>query len=189
MLGPATKMVWALSGPGGPNCGDTARLSQRYPSIARYGVFGVSTWPIGCDTPSPFSEHFPRGEHAKWRCDTPPSKRGISAILARYPMKTRQMGAIPPSAILSRKGIARYGGGISHWAAKSGPHKNVPPCLGQNARKNYIRCGEGGCKWEGGGGGTSRLSATRRLVYVLLLSSAPRLYGFDPHRFAGSGRC
>ena len=33
-------------------------------------------------------------------------------------MKTRQMGAIPPSAILSRKGIARYGGGISHWAAK-----------------------------------------------------------------------
>ena len=40
----------------------------------------------------------------------PPLKRGISAILARYPMKTRQMGAIPPSAILSRKGIARYGG-------------------------------------------------------------------------------
>ena len=25
-------------------------------------------------------------------------------------MKTRQMGAIPPSAILSQKGIARYGG-------------------------------------------------------------------------------
>ena len=40
----------------------------------------------------------------------PPLKRGISAILARYPMKTRQMGAIPPSAVLSRKGIARYGG-------------------------------------------------------------------------------
>ena len=40
----------------------------------------------------------------------PPLKRGISAILARYPLKTRQMGAIPPSAILSRKGIARYGG-------------------------------------------------------------------------------
>ena len=28
-----------------------------------------------------------------------PLKRGVSAILARYPMKTRQMGAIPPSAI------------------------------------------------------------------------------------------
>ena len=40
----------------------------------------------------------------------PPLKRGISAILARYTMKTRQIGAIPPSEILSRKGIARHGG-------------------------------------------------------------------------------
>ena len=54
------------------------RLSQRYPPIARYGVFGVSTWPIGCNTPSPFSEPFPLGEHAKWRCDTPPLKKGVS---------------------------------------------------------------------------------------------------------------
>ena len=78
----------------GPILRDTARLSQRYPSVAHYGVFGVSTWPIGCDTPSPFSERFPLEEHAKWRCDTPPppQKRGISAILARYPMKTRQNG-------------------------------------------------------------------------------------------------
>ena len=100
-------IIFPLSG---PVSRDTARLSQRYPLIARYGVFGVSTWPIGCDTPSPFAERFPLGEHAKWRCDTPPPlKRGISAIPARHPMKTRQMGAIPPSAILSRKGIARYG--------------------------------------------------------------------------------
>ena len=49
----------------GPVLRDTARLSQRYPPIARYGFFGVSTWPIGCDTPSPFSEHFPLGEHSK----------------------------------------------------------------------------------------------------------------------------
>ena len=118
----------------GPVLRDTARLSQRYPPIARYEVFGVSTWPIGCDTPSPFSERFPLGEHAKWRCDSP-LKRGISAILARYPMKTRQMGAIPPSAILSRKGIARYGGGISHWAAKirsdMGEHAGPQPPLAE----------------------------------------------------------
>ena len=43
-----------LQGLSGPVLRDTARLSQRYPPIARYGVFGVSTWPIGCDTPSPF---------------------------------------------------------------------------------------------------------------------------------------
>ena len=102
---PFSEVMGSLSG---PVLRDTARLSQRYPPIARYGVFGVSTWPIGCDTPPPFSERFALAEHAKWRCDTPPPfRRGISAILARYPMKTRQMGAIPPSAILSRKGIAR----------------------------------------------------------------------------------
>ena len=41
--------------------------------------------------PPPFPERFPPGDHAKWRCDPPPPhKTGISAILARYPMKTMQ---------------------------------------------------------------------------------------------------
>ena len=93
--------VFTLSG---PVLRDTARLSQRYPPIARYGVFGFSTWPIGCDTPSPFSEHFPLGEHAKWRCDTPPHKRGISAILARYHMKTRHKGCDAPLCDTISKG-------------------------------------------------------------------------------------
>ena len=97
----------------GPVLRDTARLSQRYPPIVCYGVFDVSTWPIGCDTPSPFSERFPLLRACEVEVRYPPLKRGISAILARYPMKTRQMGVIPPSAIRSRKGIARYGGGLS----------------------------------------------------------------------------
>ena len=73
----------------GPVLRDTARLSQRYPPIARYGVFGVSTWPIGCDI----------------------LKRGISAILARYPMKTRQMGAIPPLRYYLERVLRDRGGG------------------------------------------------------------------------------
>ena len=74
-------------------------------------VCGVSTWPSGCDTPSPFSERFFLGEHAQWGVRyPPPNKKGISATLARYPMKERHKGATPPSAILSRKGIARHGG-------------------------------------------------------------------------------
>ena len=85
---------------------DTARLSQRYPPIACYGVFGVSTWPIGCNTPSPFLSFSPL-ESMRSVGAIPPHKRGISAILTRYPTKTRQKGAIPPSTILSRKGIAR----------------------------------------------------------------------------------
>ena len=44
----------------------------------------------------------------------PPPKRGISAILARYPIKTRQMGAIDT---ISQRYCA-IGGGFSHWAAK-----------------------------------------------------------------------
>ena len=91
----------------GPVLRDTASLSQRYPPIARYGVFSVSTWPIGCDTPPPPFLRVSPLESMRSGGAIPPPKRGISAILARYPMKTRQTGAIPPSAILSRKGIAR----------------------------------------------------------------------------------
>ena len=96
----------------GPVLRDTARLSQRYPPIAR------ALWGSRCLNmanwvrypPRPFSERFPLGGMRSGGAITPPLKRGISATLARYPMKTRQTGAIPPSAILSRKGIARYGG-------------------------------------------------------------------------------
>ena len=124
-LVPSYRVLDPLSGcwgPGlrGPVLRDTARLSQRYPAIACYGVFGASTWPIGCDTPSPFSERFPLAEHAKWRCDTSPSKRAISAIRARYPMKTRQMpnGCDTPLCDSISKGYCAIWGGISHWAAK-----------------------------------------------------------------------
>ena len=54
-----------------------------------------------------------------WRCDTPPlKKRGISAIPARYPKKTRQKGAIPPLCDTISKRYCAIRGGISHWAAK-----------------------------------------------------------------------
>ena len=97
------------------------------PLLRAMGVFGVSTWPIGCDSPSSFSERFPLGEHAKWRCDTTPTKGGISAILARYPMKTRQNACDTPSEILSRKRYCAIWRGISHWAAKLAP--SVPNLL------------------------------------------------------------
>ena len=64
----------------------------------------------GAIPPPPFLSVFPPWRACKVEVRYPPPKRGISAILARYPMKTRQTGAILPSAILSRKGIARYGG-------------------------------------------------------------------------------
>ena len=55
--------------------------------IAHSGVFGVSTWPIGCDTPSlpPFLSVSPLESPLKWRCDTTPPSKGVSQ---RYLRKT-----------------------------------------------------------------------------------------------------
>ena len=114
----------------GPVLRDTARLSQRYPLIARYGVFGVSTWPIGCDTPSPFSERFPVGEHAKWRCDSPPQKGYLSDTCAIPCNKKKAKSVRYPSAILSERVLRDMGGGISCWAAKflNPPKYKKGPC-------------------------------------------------------------
>ena len=74
---------FALSG---PVLRDTARLSQRYPPIARYGVFDVSTWPIGCDTPSPLFRAFPHWRACKVEVRYPPSK-GVSQRYLRDTLK------------------------------------------------------------------------------------------------------
>ena len=109
----------------GPVLRDTARLSQRYPPIARYVVFGVATWPIGCDTPSPFSERFPHEEHAKWRCDTPPQK-GYLSDTGAIPYENKANGCDTPLCDTISKGYCAIWGGISHWAAKH-PWSNTPP--------------------------------------------------------------
>ena len=94
----------------GPVLRDTARLSQRYPPIARYGVFGVSTWPIGCDTPSPFSECFSLGEHVKWRCDTHPQKGYLSDTCA-IPYENKANGVrYPPLRYYLERVLRDVGG-------------------------------------------------------------------------------
>ena len=98
----------------GPVLRDTARLSQRYPPIARYGVFGVSTWPIGCDTPPPFSQRFPLGQHAKWRCDTPPPQKGYLSDTRVIPYENKANGCNTPLCDTIWKGYCVIWGGISH---------------------------------------------------------------------------
>ena len=68
--------------------------------------------------PLPFSDRFPPLESMQSGGTIPLPKRGISAILARYPMKTRQIGAIPPLCDTISKGYCAIRGCISHWAAK-----------------------------------------------------------------------
>ena len=49
----------------------------------------------------------------------PPPSKGVSQRYLRDALwKQGKWVRYPPSAILSQQGIARYGGGISHWAAK-----------------------------------------------------------------------
>ena len=83
--------------------GDTLQLRAMGFSVSQHGQ-------LGAIPPPPFLSVSPVESMRSGGAIPPPPQRGISAILARYPMKTRQMGAIPPSAVLSRKGIARYGG-------------------------------------------------------------------------------
>ena len=79
------------------------------PPLRAMGLLVSQHDQLGAIPPLPFLSVSPL-ESMRSGGAIPPLKRGIAAIRARYPMKTRQMGAIPPSAILSRKGIARYGG-------------------------------------------------------------------------------
>ena len=53
------------------------------------GVFGVSTWPIRCDTPSPFSEPFPPWRACEVEVRTPPPgrvKMEPFVLLAFFPL-------------------------------------------------------------------------------------------------------
>ena len=75
---------------------------------------------LGAIPPPPFLSVSPL-ESMRSGGAIPPLKRGISAILARYHMKTRQMahyGCHTPFCDTISKGYCAIWGGISHWAAK-----------------------------------------------------------------------
>ena len=125
-----------------PYCAIPRDYLSDNPPFARYGVLGVSTWPIGCDTPSPFSEPFPRGEHATWGSDTPPVPQ---QYLRDNTWKLGKKGAMPPSAIISKMYCTIWGGGgISYWAAE----------LCNVTVSSYVMCRE---KQHSGGWGLSKL--------------------------------
>ena len=77
----------------------------------------------------PFSEQFPLGEHAKGRCDTPPSK-GVSQRYLRDTLwKQGKWVRYPPLRYYLERVLRDMGGGISHWAAKSVLRKEKSPCF------------------------------------------------------------
>ena len=105
-----------------PYCAIPRDYLSDTPLLRTMGFLVSQHGQLGAIPPPPFLSISPL-ESMQSGGAIPPLKRGISAIPARYPMKTRQMGAIPPSAILSRKGIARYGG-----VSRTGPlslHRHI----------------------------------------------------------------
>ena len=116
-LGSGVLFIGMLSGPEIARYRETISAIPPYCALWVFAKLVSQHGQLGAIPPPPFLRvsHL---ESMRSGGAIPSLKRGISAILARYPMKIRQMGVIPPSAILSRKGVARYGGGILHWAAK-----------------------------------------------------------------------
>ena len=104
----------------GPVLRDTARLSQRYPPIVRYGVFGVSPWPNGCDTPSPFSKRSPI-ESMQSGGAIPPPQKGYLSDTCAIAYENKAHWCDTPLCDTISKGYCAIWGGISHWAAKRPP--------------------------------------------------------------------
>ena len=131
--------------PSGPVLHDTARLSQRYAPTMRYGASGVSTWPMGCDTPSPFSEPSPLENMRSGAAIPPPLPRGyVSDTCPIYPMKTRQNGCKTPLCNTISKGYCAIWGGISHWAARVGISRDfardIPGAHEKLENKKTVAC-------------------------------------------------
>ena len=83
---------------------------------------------IGCDTPPPFLSLSPFREHAKWRCDSLPTKKGYlsdtpssgtPSLFFRIPRENKAQNLqYPPPRYYLERALHDMGGGISHWAAK-----------------------------------------------------------------------
>ena len=80
---------------------DTPLLRAMGFLVSQHGQLG--------DTPSPFSESFPLGEHAKWRCDTPPPpQKGVSQRYLRIHYENKANGCDTPLCDAILKGYLTW---------------------------------------------------------------------------------
>ena len=94
-------------------------LSDTPLACALWG-FGVSTWPIGCDTPSPLFWAFPhwRACEVEVRYPPPPPHLGYLSDTCAIPYENKANGCDTPLCGTISKGYCAIWGYISHWAAK-----------------------------------------------------------------------
>ena len=124
-----------------PYCAIPRDYLSDTPLLRAMGFLVSQHGQLGAIPPSHLLSVSPPLESMRSRGAIPPPQKGYLSDTCAMPMKTRQIGAIPPSAILSRKGIARYGG-----VSRTGPLSTPPPKNGPKIQSKIQNVGNQACK-------------------------------------------
>ena len=100
-----------------PYCAIPRDYLSDTPLLRAMGFLASQHGQLGAIPPPLFLSDSPLGEHAKWRCDTPPQK-GYLSDTGAIPYENKANGCDTPLCDTISKGYCAIGGGISHWAAK-----------------------------------------------------------------------
>ena len=92
-----------------PHCAIPRHYLSDTPLLRAMGFLVSQHGQLGAIPPPPFSGRFPSGEHAKWRCDTPPSK-GVSQRYCAIPYENKANGCDTPLCDTISKRYCGYGG-------------------------------------------------------------------------------
>ena len=121
-----------------PYCAIPRDYLSDTPLLRAMGFLMSQHGQLGAIPPPPFSERFHIGEHATWRCDTPPPQKGYLSDTCAIPYENKANGCDTPLCDTISKRYCAIRGGISHWAAKiqtqaptstvlGGPHRRAVP--------------------------------------------------------------
>ena len=94
-----------------PYCAIPRDYLSHIPPIARYGVFGVSTWPLGCDTPPSFLSVSPfESMRSGGVIPPPPHQKGYLSDTCAIPYENKANGCDTPLCDTISKGYCAIWG-------------------------------------------------------------------------------
>ena len=108
-----------------PHCAIPRDYLSDTPLLRAMGFLAPQHGQLGAIPPPPSLSVSPLGEHAKWRCDTPPQK-GYLSDTGVIPYENKAKACDTPLCDTISKGYCAIWGGVSHWAAKGIFH---PQCM------------------------------------------------------------
>ena len=135
-----------------PYCAIPRDYLSDTPLLRAMGLLVSQHGQLGAIPPPPFSQRFPLGEHAKWRCDTPPPQKGYLSDTGAIPYENRANGCDTPLCDTISKGYCAIWGGISNWAAKFEPlfcgsekikSRKIPVKFPAQKKENHRRASAG----------------------------------------------